>query len=83
MGCHRFWNYQHLLATTKNGILINTGKFPLSFGSYATIPKALHRKLIDWHQSIYLDVAHVNFAFGDCISVGGFKFALIFVDRVM
>jgi hypothetical protein len=31
--------------------------------------------------SKYLDIVHVDIAFGDCVSVGGYKFALIFVDR--
>jgi hypothetical protein len=39
-GCRRFCNYQHIISTTKDGSLLNTGKFPLSLGTYATIPKA-------------------------------------------
>ncbi len=66
---------------TKDGSLLNTGKFPLSLGTYTTIPKAPRGKAIDRHQAKYLDIVHVDIAFGDCFSVGGFKFALIFVDR--
>ena len=38
-------------------------------------------KLIDRTPSKYLDIVHLNIAFGDCMSIGGFKYALIFVDR--
>ena len=39
-GCCRFRNYQHIISSTKDGVLLNTGKFPLSLSTYATIPKA-------------------------------------------
>jgi hypothetical protein len=80
-GCCRFWNYQHIISTLKGGILCNTGKFPLSLGAYATIPKAAYGKPIDRLPSKYLGIVHVDIAFGDCVSVGGYKFALVFVDR--
>jgi hypothetical protein len=80
-GCRRFRNYQHIISMTKGGALLNTGEFPLSLGTYATIPKAPHGKAIDRHQAKYLDIVHVDISFGDCVSVGGFKFTLIFVDR--
>ena len=80
-GCRCFCNYQHIISSTKDGALLNTGKFPLSLGTYATIPKAPHGKAIDRLPARYLDIVHVDIAFGGCISVGGFKFALIFVDR--
>ena len=81
MGCRRFRNYQHLIATSKDGTFFNSGEFPLSLGTYTTIPKSPHGKPIDRTRSKYLDIVHVDIAFGDCASVGGFKFALIFVDR--
>ncbi len=56
-------------------------KFPLSIGTYTTILKALRGGAIDWGESCYLDIAHVNIAFGDCIAQGGYWYALIFVDR--
>ncbi len=80
-GCRRFCNYQNIISTTKDGALLNTGKFSLSLGTYATIPKAPRGKAINRHQAKYLDIVHVNIAFGNCVSVRGFKFALIFIDR--
>jgi hypothetical protein len=80
-GCCRFCNYQHLLSVSKDGTYINNGKFPTSIGAYTTIPKAPRGTAIDRTSTKYLDVVHLNIAFGDCMSVGGFKYALIFVDR--
>ena len=80
-GCRRFRNYQHIISSTEDGVLLNTGEFPLSLGTYATIPKAPQGKAIDRLSAKYLDIVHVDIVFGDCVSVGGFKFALIFVDR--
>jgi hypothetical protein len=80
-GCCCFCNYQHIILTTKDSTLINTGEFSLSLGTYATIPKAPRGKAIDRLPAKYLDIVHVDIASGDCVSVGGFKFALIFVNR--
>jgi hypothetical protein len=80
-GCRCFRNYKHLISTTKDGSFIDNGKFPLSIGAFTTIPKAPHGKAIDRTTSKFLDIVHLDIAFGDCMSVGGFKYALIFVDR--
>jgi hypothetical protein len=81
MGCSRFHNYQHIISTSKDGTLLNSGKFPLSLGSYATISKAPRGKPIDRLPSKYLDIVQVDIAFGNCVSVGGFKYTLVFVDQ--
>jgi hypothetical protein len=80
-GCRRFRNYQHIISGTKDGTLLNTGEFPLSLGTYTTIPKAPRGKAVNCLISKYLNIVRVDIAFGDCVSVGGYKFALIFVDR--
>ncbi len=80
-GCQRFRNYKPLIAVSKDGTYINNGKFPIFIRAYTTIPKARQGKAIDCTSSKYLDVVHLDIAFGDCMSVGGFKYALIFVDR--
>ncbi len=80
-GCLQFWNHKHLLAVSKDGIFINNGEFPTSIGAYTTISKAPCGKAIDSNSSKYLDVVHLDIAFGDCMSVGGFTYALIFADR--
>jgi hypothetical protein len=80
-GCRRFQKYRHLISTTKDELFIDNSKFPASIGAYATIPKAPRGKPIDRVPSKYLDIIHIDIAFGDCMSVGGYKYALIFVDR--
>jgi len=79
-GCRRFRNYRHLTQSSKDGSFVDNGEFPTSIGAYATIPKAARGKPIDQTPSKYLDIVHVDIAFGDCMSVGGYKYALIFVD---
>jgi hypothetical protein len=85
MGCCRFRNYKHLVAVTKNGRFLDTSKFLASIGTYTTIPKAPQVKPIDSDRSpsTYLDMVHLDIAFGDCMLVGGFKYALIFVGRAL
>jgi hypothetical protein len=80
-GCRHFCNYKHLVSVTKNGSFIDSGKFLASLGAYTTIPKAPRGAPIDCTSYKYLDVVHIDISFGDCASVGGFKYALIFVKR--
>ncbi len=81
MGCRCFRNYKHILQTSLNGKWIDGGEFPLALGSCATILKANRGDVIDQATSYFLEVTHVDIAFGDCASVGGFCYALILVDR--
>ncbi len=60
-------------------MLLNSREFPLSLGSYATIPKAPRDKSTNPLPLKYLNILHVDIAFGDCVSIGCFKYALIFV----
>jgi hypothetical protein len=80
-GCRRFRNYRHLIHTSRDGEFLDNGEFPLSLGAYTTIPKSPRGKPLDRTSSKYLNIVHVDIAFGDCMSVGGYKYALIFVDR--
>ncbi len=81
MGCRKFRNYKHLLQVSRDGEWVDGGEFPPSHGSYATIPKAKRGGLLDKTKYKYLDAVHMDIVFGDCISVGGFCYALILVDR--
>jgi hypothetical protein len=82
-GCRRFRIYKHIVVVTKNGRFLDTRKFLAFVGAYTTVPKAPHSKPIDRTPSKYIDVVHLDIAFGDCMSVGGFKYALIFLDRAL
>ena len=81
MGCRKFRNYKHLLQVSLDGEWVDGGEFPPSLGSYATIPKAKRGGALDRTRYKYLDAVHMDIAFGDCLSVGGFRYALILVDR--
>jgi hypothetical protein len=81
LSCHHFCNYKHILQTSLDGKWINGGEFPLLLGTYTTIPKAPHGSAINREQSFFLDIVHVNIAFGDCVLVGGFQYSLIFIDQ--
>jgi hypothetical protein len=81
MGCWKFRNYKHILDVSKDGAWMDGGDFPMSLGSYATIPKAKRGQPLDRTVYRYLDAVHMDIAFGDCVSVGGYRFALILVDR--
>ena len=53
----------------------------MSLGSFTTIPKAPRGGAIAREQSFYLDIVHVDIAFGDCVFTGGFRYSLVFVDQ--
>jgi hypothetical protein len=81
MGCRWLPNYKHLVAVTKDRKYIDNVEFLASIWAYPTIPKELLGKPIDQTPSKYLDVVYLDIAFGDCMSVGGYKYASIFMDR--
>ncbi len=81
LGCRQFCNYKHIIQTSLDGQWIDGGEFPVLLGVFRTIPKAPRGGAIDREQSFYLDIVHVNIAFDDCVSVGGFWYSLVFVDR--
>jgi hypothetical protein len=80
MGCHKFWNYKTLIQVSHDGEWIDGGKFPPSLGSFATIPKAKRGLPLNKTKYFYLDAVHMDIAFGDCLSVGGYKYSLVLVD---
>jgi hypothetical protein len=81
MGCCMFCNYKTLLQVSCDGEWIDGGNFPPSLGSFATIPKAKRGVPLDKTKYFYLDAVHMDITFGDCLSVRGFKYALILVDH--
>jgi hypothetical protein len=60
---------------------VNGGEFPPSLGSFATIPKTNRSGPLDYKKYKFLDARHVDIAFGDCLSIGGFWYALILANR--
>jgi hypothetical protein len=78
---HGLLSLLELHEASQDSKLINNGEFLTSLCSYTTIPKAPRGTTIDCHHSQYLNIVHVDIAFGDRASIKGFKYALIFVDR--
>ncbi len=81
MGCHKFWNYKHILQVSCDGEWVDGGEFPPSLGSFATIPKSHCSGPLDCTKYKYFDVVHMDITLGNCLSVGRFCYALILVDR--
>jgi hypothetical protein len=76
-----FWNYKYLLQVSRDGVWMDGREFPACLGSHATILKSNSGGPIDRRKYKYLDAVHMDIAFGDCLSVGGFRYALILVDH--
>jgi hypothetical protein len=72
MGCYKFWNNKTILQVSRNGKWVNGGQFPPSFGLFATIQKAKRGFPLNWTTYRYLDAVHMDIAFGNSLSVGGF-----------
>ena len=70
LGCRRFRNYKHILQTSLDGHWIDGGEFPLALGPYATIPKAKRGGAIDRADSRFLDMVHMDIAFGSSSLTG-------------
>jgi hypothetical protein len=81
LGCRWLRNYKHIIQTSLDGQWIDAGEFPVLLGVFTTIPKAPWGGAIDREQSFYLDIVHIDIAFGDCVLVGGFWHSLVFVDQ--
>jgi hypothetical protein len=81
MGCHTFRNYKTLLQVSCDGEWVDGGEFPPLLGSFATIPMGKRGLPLSCTPYRYLDGMHMDITFGDCLLVGGYRYALILVDR--
>ncbi len=80
LGSCRSRNYKHIIHTSLDGQWIDGGEFLVLLGMFTMILKAPWGGAIDCKQSFYLNIVHVDIAFGDCVLVGGFWYSLVFVD---
>ncbi len=80
MGCWKIQNYEHQLQVSCNGIWVEGGEFFPSLGTSWAILKAKHGLPLDRNHYCYLDAIHMDIAFGDCLLIGWFHYALIQVD---
>ena len=77
-GCRRFRNQCHV-TDASNAKLIHTGELPATLGSFATIPNPPRGKPLKKRRR-FLDKVHMDIVFGDCVALGGYRYAIIFVD---
>ncbi len=80
IGGQKFRSYKHLLQASRDGKWVNGGEFPPSLAFYATIPKSKQGGALNCIKYKFLDAVHMDITFGDCVSIGGFRYALILVD---
>jgi hypothetical protein len=57
------------------------GVFPPSLGSYTMIHEVNSKCSLECMKYKYLDAVHMDIAFSVCLSISGFRYALILVDR--
>jgi transposase InsO family protein len=78
-GCRRFKNQLHITSASQNAELIRCGEMPTTIGDYTTINKpAKGKPLTKRHK--YLEKVHLDIVFGDCVALGGYRYAIILVD---
>lgn len=78
-GCRKFRTQSHLIAASKNASLLAGGELPATIGDFASITMPSRGKTIKKRRK-YLDKVHMDIVFGDCMSLGGFRYALLLVD---
>eukprot|EP00804_Cyclotella_cryptica_P009045 CCRYP_003142-RA/>CCRYP_003142-RA protein AED:0.35 eAED:0.14 QI:0/0/0/1/1/1/2/0/1801 len=78
-GCRRFRNQEHITSASFNAKLLPHGEYPSTIGDFATITNPPRGKQIKKRRR-YLDKVHMDIVFGDCLSLGGYKYALLLVD---
>ena len=85
---HRYFGFRQikdwttLLSTGQPTIdIINTGDPPMEIGDVANIKASRRNKTPLPRPQSFLDVVHMDIGFGDCVSHGGYKYVILFVDR--
>jgi hypothetical protein len=79
--CRKFCHNKHLLQVSSGNKWVDKGEFSPSLGFFSMIPKAKWGQPLDCTVYQYLDAAHMDITFEDCLSTGGFCYALILVDH--
>jgi hypothetical protein len=78
-GHRRFRNPNHIIASSANAKLLKCGELPTSLADFATINQPNKGKPLTKKRK-YLDKVHMDIVFGDCLSIGGYRYALVLVD---
>ena len=77
-GCCQFQNKNHLTTAT-NASLLNSGLLISTIVFFITISNPPKVKPIKKRRQ-YLDKFHMNIVFGECVDLGGHRYALLLVD---
>ena len=77
-GCKRFRDHKHLVAQTSAN-LFNYGILPSTIGSFTKITNPAKVNPLKNCQN-YIYKVHRYIVFGDCVDLGGNKYALLLVD---
>ena len=78
-GCRRFRNQRHVTAASANAKLVHGGELPPTLGAFTTITNPPKGKPLRKRRK-FLDKVHMDIVYGDCLSLGGFRYALLLVD---
>ena len=78
-GCRKFRTQSHLISSSKNASLLAGGELPSTIGDFASITMPNRGKPITKRRK-FLDKVHMDIVFGDCMALGGFRYALLLVD---
>ena len=66
----------------QNNISIpDTGEVPVEIGAMATMPATKRNTTPLDKPNTLGSIVHMDIGYGDCISLGGFRYTLLFVDR--
>ena len=76
--CRQFRNQKHLTTET-NASMVKSGILLSTIGSFATIANPPKGNTIKKRRQ-YLDKFHIYIVFGDCVALGGNRYALLLVD---
>ena len=78
-GCRHFRNQQQVTVESANPELIHSGELPPTLGAFVTITNPPRCKSLRKRHKI-LDKVHMDIVYGDCLLLGGFRYALLLVD---
>eukprot|EP00956_Cyclotella_meneghiniana_P032302 scaffold88129_cov23-Cyclotella_meneghiniana.AAC.1 len=78
-GCRKFRTQSHLISASKNASLLAGGEFPPTIGDFASITMPARGKPITKRRK-FLDKVHMDIVYGDCVALGGYRYALLLVD---
>ena len=81
IGFRTLKNWKQMVAVADGASYLDNGEVPTLLSKFANMSKAPRGKEIEKEASSYLEYVNVDIAFGDCMSIKGYLYSLIFVDR--